>query len=123
MVHQLIHVALLVEICKALGKAVDEDTRIRRLDVNERIGAILVIDGNKCFANRGIWPQREVAALSLGYRVRDGTVNLHLSKQSSMCEKLAPEKQGEGGSNGDVDAIFNIREDGNKDTSKEDDDF
>lgn len=123
MVHEFVHVSLLVEVCKTFGEAVDEHTRVRCFDAYERIGPVLAINWNEGFSDRSFRTGCEVAIFFVGDCVQSCAVDSDSAEESTMCEQLAPEQERERSSDGDVNSVFDVGEDGDKNPGEEDDDF
>lgn len=122
MIHEFVHIPLLIEVGKAFREPVDEDARVRRFNIHEWIGTILAADGNKGLADRGFRSRREVAVF-MYYGLWGCTIDLDSTEQSSVCEQLAPKQQCERSGDGDVNSVFNVCKYRDDDTSEEDDDF
>lgn len=86
MVHEFVHVSLLVEVCKAFGEAVDEHTRVRCFNAYERIGPVLAINWNEGFSDRSFRTGCEVSVFFVGDCVRSCAVDLDSAKESTVCE-------------------------------------
>ncbi len=55
--------------------------------------------------------------------VPDNRVNLDLAHEAALCFHDVEEKDGDWNADGGVDSVFDAREDGHKDTCKENDNF
>jgi hypothetical protein len=121
MMHEFVHVALLVEVCEAFGKAVDQDAWVWRLNIDERVRSIFAADRNEGFACRRFRPRGKLTVLLVRNRLGRCTVDSDLSKKGTMCEQLTPQQKSKRSSNRDVDAVFDVREYSDEHTSEEDD--
>lgn len=120
MVYKLIHVSLLIEVGEAFRETIHENTRIRRFNVYEWVGPVLATDWNEGLAYGRFRTRCELAVFFVCHCLRGCAIDADFAKQSTMCEQLAPEKKRKRSSDCDVDAIFDICEYRDEDTSKED---
>ena len=124
----VVEVVIGVRVIIALGESVDKDAWVRMVDIEVRVGAIFVRDRDKHIADRLVWviigPALAHCRVSrLNDMIANDRVHLHATEEATLRLEDAEDKKRERGSHGDVDADFDAGEDGDNDTSEEDDHF
>ncbi|TLS26770.1 hypothetical protein PpBr36_05415 [Pyricularia pennisetigena] len=119
-----------VGVAEALGEAVDEDARVRALDLDVRVGAVAVVDGQEDVSGRGAAGARSALAKGavLAVVVADDPVvedRVHPDGAQEAAARLedAAEEDRRRDGDGGVDAVLDVGEDGDDDTDEEYHDF
>jgi hypothetical protein len=126
---QVIEIVVGIWIIEAFGKSVNEDAGVRRLDLDLRIGAVVVIDGQEqiasgCFSLSGRRAQRvsELAIVS-DDMVAKNRMNLDSAEESASSLDNSEKEECSRDRDGRVNPVLNAGEHSHNHTRKEDDDF
>ena len=127
--NKLVCVVVAIGVIEAFGKSVDEDSRVRVFERYQRIGTILMFNGQEDISDRvftlgWILARCVVDVLLLGARVKevvaDDGMNLGLAEETTPGFEGAEHVQDKRRANGDVDANLDGGENCYDDTCKED---
>ena len=121
-----------VGIIEAFGESIDEDAGIGGLDINLRVRAVIVRDGEEDIPRHlvRIVPLPESATRSVGVfaiiiqqMIPNHRVHLDLAQEAAAGFDDAEQEEGGRGGDGGVDAVLDGGEDGDEDAGQENDDF
>ena len=127
---KIVKVASRVGIVEAFGETVDEDTWVRAVDLDARVGSILMIDRQETGTHRRLIgvlgndlallvPETGGGAATSASGLDSS--NLGNTKESTLGEEESPENDSEGNSHSSVNTVLNGAENDNENTSDEDD--
>jgi len=130
--NHVVEVVIGIWVIEAFREAVDEDTRVRGLDIDFRVRTIGMADGQEKIASRlvrisGAKGAVIACACALALIVKEVIANdgvdLDFTHEAAFGFDNTEEEHGDRDADCGVDAVFDTGEDGDDDASEEDDDF